>query len=102
MALKRVMAKLGNMRKAADFIVYPKSTDDTSKNLIIQSDSRICKFDVETGKGLLSANKRGAGFMHLHPVLGATVIDVPSDVIEAAKAATPKSGDEIGPGVRIL
>ena len=89
--MQRITAKLGNMRKAADWVVYPASRTGESAS-----------FDPATGKGLLSkAKPNGAYFMHLSKFMGATEVVVPADVIAAATAARPKSGDEIGPGVTI-
>jgi hypothetical protein len=100
----RITAKLGNMRKPAEWVVYPVRTNQPAEdtNLLIQSDTRIASFDPATGKGMLSkAKPNGAYFLHLTKFMGATEITVPADVIAAAIAAQPKSGDEIGPGVTI-
>jgi hypothetical protein len=102
--MKSVIAKLGNMRKSTDWIVYPQSrtADRDATTLIIQSNSRICEFDAATGAGMLSAHRTsGAYFIHLSPLLGATPITVPAEVIAAVLDAQPKSGDRIGPGVTI-
>lgn len=95
-----ITAKLGNMRKAVDWTVYPKAkdpADDGSARMItIQSDSRIAQFNSQTGVGMLSAHKSGgAYFLHLNAFLGATAITVPADIIAAALTAQPKSGDKI-------
>lgn len=102
MAIKRIMAKLGNMRKEADFVVYPnRGGDADNTKLLIQSDHRICEFDPTTGKGMLSKNKSHACFADLMPFLGAMEVIVPADVIAAAIDAKPKSGDRIGANVFI-
>jgi hypothetical protein len=65
--MKSVIAKLGNMRKSTDWIVYPQSrtADRDATTLIIQSNSRICEFDAATGAGMLSAHRTsGAYFIH--------------------------------------
>lgn len=104
--MKSVIAKLGTMRKSTDWIVYPRrkiaGSDDYATTLLIQSNSRICEFDAATGAGMLSAYRStGAYFIHLSPLLGATPITVPAEVIAAVLDAQPKSGDRIGPGVTI-
>lgn len=108
--IKRVIAKLGTMRKTVDWIVYPQQSVRNTQTgavapltptVIIQSDRRICAFDPSTGRGILSADYRGANFAHLNKSLGATDIVVPPDVIMAVLAAQPKSGDSIGPGVYV-
>ena len=102
MRVTRITAKLGTMRKPAEFIVYPVRTNQTDRNLLIQSDTRIASFDPVTGRGVLSrARPNGAYFIHLSPALGATEVTVPADVIAAARGAQPRSGDEIGPGVYV-
>lgn len=94
--MKRITAKLGNMRKAKDWVVYPASKGTGDTLTTIQCDTRIAAFDAATGDGWLSANKSsGAYFVHLSPALGATKITVPADVIAAALDAQPKSGDTI-------
>lgn len=103
MRITRITAKLGTMRKAADWVVYPAERAMDGKTVtVIQSASRIAAFDTATGEGMLSKYRSGgAYFMHLNPMLGATPITVPAEVIAAAIEARPKSGDEIGPGVYI-
>lgn len=96
--LKKIHAKLGTMRKAVDWVVYP---DQRNGQVIIQSDKRIAAFDPATGEGLLSASHNYAAFVHLTPLLGAKPIKVSQEVIAEVLAAQPKSGDAIGPGVYI-
>lgn len=96
--MRSVTAKLGTMRKAVEWTVYPRNSATSS--VIIQSDHRIAEFDPATGAGWLSVHKpNGAYFMHLNKFLGATVVAVPREVIDAALAAVPLPGEEIGPGV---
>jgi hypothetical protein len=57
--------KLEGWRKTQDFIVYPKSRDDTDKEIQIQSSKRIGRLDLETGEGKMSASyPSGAYFAH--------------------------------------
>lgn len=107
--IRQISAKLGNMRKAADWVVYPNASPspnaggvDGALVIQIQSDHRIAQFNSVTGRGWLSKHKsNGAYGPDLLPILGATPVVVPADVIAAALDAKPKSGDEIGPGVYI-
>jgi len=99
-----VTAKLGNMRKEARFIVYPRPTNvgDDYKDITIQSDKRICRFNPETRKGLLSSGKGGhPGFHTLHPALGAMEVEIPQTLIDEILAHQPKKGDEVAPGLLI-
>jgi hypothetical protein len=47
--------KFSGMRNPQDFIVYPMQ--DSGPNITIQSDHRFGQIDLETGKGVLSANR---------------------------------------------
>ena len=93
----RFMAKLGNMRKEADWIVYPNRTNGDNSKILIQSDKRICEFDPTTRKGMLSSGKGGhPGFMMLSKFMGAMEIEVPEEVVALALAHKPQSGDTLG------
>ena len=97
--MRHVNAKLGNMRKAAEFVVYPRA--DATKPVVIQSDKRIACFDPVTGAGRLStACPNGAYFLPLS--LGATPFVASPELIAECLAAAPKAGEEIGPGVRTM
>jgi hypothetical protein len=57
--------KLKGMRKAQDFIVYPITAEDADKPIMVQSETRIGKIDLETGRGLMSkSHPNGAYFVH--------------------------------------
>jgi hypothetical protein len=73
---RQVIAKLGNMRKPQQFIVYPRKNGE---NITIQSDKSIASFDPHTGLGYL--NTKGSYFMHLHPALGAVSYTFPHDLV---------------------
>jgi hypothetical protein len=92
--MKRIMAKLGKMRRAAEFCVYPAQKDG---RITIQSDKRIAVFRNDgNNRGMLSKHcSDGAYFIHLSPMCGATEVDIPQEVIDAAIDAMPQSGDVI-------
>ena len=98
----QITAKLGNMRKAVDWTVYPAQKDS---RIVIQSSSRIAAFagpqnSIPQGMCLLSKRQPGgAYFLHLSSLCGAKLVPLPDDVRDAAIAAQPKSGDHIGHGV---
>lgn len=96
-----ITAKLGKMRKAVRWIVYPALKDG---RIQIQSDKRIALFSNDgSNRAILSKHiSSGAYGVHLSPACGATVVDIPQDVIDAALAVQPQSGDRIGPGVLVL
>ena len=92
----RVKAKLGTMGRAADFVVYPRREDEP-RAVILQSSSRICRFDAVTGEGVLSRRcPNGAYFVHLSRMAGAEPVTVPKGVINAALEIRHHKGQEIG------
>ena len=94
-----ITCKLGNMRKAVEWSVYPPGRMDDSNRLLIQCDKRIALIDIEKKKVILSSGKGGhPGFHALNPRLGAKLYDCPQEVIDAAKEAQPQPGDTIGNG----
>jgi hypothetical protein len=97
MAIRRAMAKFGNMRKMEDFIVYPRPTNvgPEYNTLTIQSSHRIAKFDATTGVGLLSAYRSGGAYFH-DLLFNTMPITVPADLLKQFNDAQPKSGDVIG------
>jgi hypothetical protein len=80
--LKQV--KLGSMRKARDWTLYPQSEADKTNNcIIIQCNNRIARVNLDTKRALLSDGKGGhQGFIKLSPLMGATAEVVPDAVIE--------------------
>ena len=101
--VRSVSLKLGNMRKAEEFVVYPASRTVGGEPLtMIQSSHRIATLDPATGKGLLSAYRaNGAYFLHLNPMFRPMPITVSAEVLAEILGARPNSGDEIGPGVYV-
>lgn len=95
---KHITCKLGNMRKEADFVLYPQNADSPHL-VLIQSDKRCCRVDLQTNKGLLSDGKGGhPGFIQLSPQLGAKLIEVPADIVERLKALV-NNQPQVGPVV---
>lgn len=83
-----IEAKLGNMRKAQEFIVYPFAEGEVEFK--IQSDQRIARINIETGKGVLSKGRsNGAYGIDLMPIRGAMEIDVPAEIAEKLKGLAP-------------
>ncbi len=68
--MSSINLKLDKMRKEDSFSIYPVAKGDNT--VIIQSDSRIGEFNLETGIGVLSPRiAGGAYFMHLAKFMGA-------------------------------
>ena len=85
MVFRDITCKLGNMRKPAEFTVYPNNPEDTE--ITIQSDKRIAKVNLTTKTAILSDGKGGhQGTPKLMAILGATTVAVPDDVIEQLTA----------------
>jgi len=85
MGVKNVTGKLGNMRKAVEWVLYPQTADEPHI-VIIQSERRIAQVNLTTGLAVLSTGKGGHnGFMHLSPALGATSVNVPPEMLAELK-----------------
>lgn len=84
--MKRVSAKLGNMRKPQDFIVLPVKRGDDPL-LMIQSDKSIGIFNYRTGEGRL--NTKGCYSPHLAM---AKPFNFPMDFVAACLEAAPSLG----------
>lgn len=52
------------MRKPQDFITYPLSANNEAKEIVIQSDKRIGRLSLETGKGRMSQNHANGAYNH--------------------------------------
>lgn len=90
--MAKLIGKLGSMRKEVDWILYLRdSSAMEGKYVIIQSDKRIAKVFLETGKAILSDGKGGhQGFLKLQKGNGNVVVQVPEKLIEDLKALLPK------------
>lgn len=85
MAFRNITCKLGNMRKAQEWVLYPQSADSLH-SITIQCDNRIARVDLNTGKAMLSSGKGGhQGHVMLSRAMGATEVVVPADVIAKLK-----------------
>ena len=102
--MKKVIFKIGNMRKAVDWVVYPpnqtESQDDPT--LFIQSDKRALNINLKTKKGMLSNGKGHPGFHSTTRFMGAVEVDIPDEIIDMCKAAQPQRGDSIGSGDTVI
>lgn len=88
---KLVIAKLGNMRKPQEFVVYPTSDKG---NVIVQSDKSIGAFDIKTGDGVL--NTKGCYFPHLNQICGAVPFTFPTEFVLQCIGKQYDEGDLIG------
>lgn len=100
--VQTVSAKIGNMRKPQDFVVYPKQVSPNSpagnnETLTVQSDTVIAKFDIKTGIGIYANQPGGAYFITL--AIKGKPLTVPPDILAAFIAAQPKSGDTMAGGI---
>lgn len=85
MAFQEVVGKIGNMRKAVEWVIYPN--DGTKPTRLIQSDNRIAQVNLETGRVLLSDGKGGhQGFFKLSPGQGAKWYDCPQEMLDKIKS----------------
>lgn len=81
-----VDAKLGTMKKAANFTVCPKSSGDNTSEVTIQSDKRIARVNLDTGRVVVSDGKGGhPGFHKLLAMCGAKEYDCPPELLAFLK-----------------
>lgn len=93
---RHVTGKMGNMRKVVEWTVYPTQGED-DRNRTIQSDSRIAKINLDTGKAVLSKGRKGAAFIDLMAIRGATEVDCPQDIIDQLNNLDADHGTQSGP-----
>jgi len=99
--MKRVMVKIGKMRKADECVVYSELRNGL---IFIQGDRLVAMIDPESGKTILNHNT-GSTYptsWHLvgnHKNTYSVVIE--QDLIAEILEAQPRSGDAIGGGVYI-
>jgi hypothetical protein len=89
--------KITGMRKPQEFSVYPITKDDSGKIITIQSDTRIGKIDLDTGRGVMSqSHSNGAYFVHfqMDNLTPFTVSESDLEKIKARIFAT--AGDNVG------
>lgn len=76
--------KLGSMKRAQEFILYPFNKD--SESWVLQADNYIVRV-YPTGDAMLSARQaHHASFAHLNPVMGAKPIKVDSEILDKLKS----------------
>ena len=71
--------KFEGMKKEQDFIIYPCSATDDQ--VLLQSDKRIIRVELSTGKAILSKGGRCYA-PDLHPLRGAKMISLDRGVID--------------------
>lgn len=98
--MREVSIKIGNMRKAQDFVIYP---DTGSGKLTLQSKDCIISVNVLTGEAKWVRQRGGAYFSHLiiGGDLGNGTCVFTQDELLSLKDVQPKVGDKIGSGVFI-
>jgi hypothetical protein len=84
---KKVVGKLGNMRKSVEWTVLPmKKTKEDRDQVLIQCERRIARVDLKIGTATLSDGKAShPGFITLSPGLGATTVPTPPALLEALR-----------------
>lgn len=69
-----IVLKVGNMRNEQIFTIYPYSGGDT---ILLQSDKRIIRLNLKTGKGIINPKneQNGAYGHHLYNAIGCEVLN---------------------------
>jgi len=103
--VREVIFKIGNMRTAVPWVVYPHTYSSSHfpyNTMFLQGDKRALTIDLTTKKGMLSNGKAYPGFATTQPSLGGTEVDVSDEIIALCTESQSKSGNEfVGACVRI-
>lgn len=92
MPFQHVNGKLGNMRKAVEWVVYP-ALDAEQRSRVIQSDRRVARVDLDSGKAVVSDGKGGhPGFHKLTSFMGATECECPEEILTALRELPTQVG----------
>jgi len=87
---KHIKGKFPGMRKEVEWTITPVS--NTEDHIVtIQSDKRIARIDLKSGKAMLSKSGRTT-FVDLNPARGAKEVDVPKDMIKELEKIGPQKG----------
>jgi len=90
--------KIGSMRKAQDFVVYPVSKGDDS--IMIQSDTRIGRINMSNGMGKMSqSHSSGAYGVHLSMDKLIPFQLEPSQLLELKEELAKTAGKNVGSSV---
>lgn len=92
---REIDLKLGNMRKAQSFLMYPN--DPSADRARLQSDNRCLIVDLTSGKGLLSKSVANyPRFEHCAPAVGGMFVDVGAEVLSRLQTMSAQgSGSEV-------
>ena len=89
--------KITGMRKPQSFIVYPISKDDSGDIITIQSETRIGKIDLSTGRGLMSqSHSNGAYFVHFQMDKKTSFVLSDNDLKNLKEHINKTSGASVG------
>ena len=89
--------KIAGMRKPQSFIVYPINKDDSADIITIQSETRIGKIDLSTGRGLMSqSHANGAYYIHLQMDKKTPFTISESDLEKLKMQIFKTAGDNVG------
>ncbi len=86
--IKSVRWKLGNMRKDADWTIYPRPSAEDPE-VTIQCEKRIARINLETKQGLVSNGKHGhPGFYVLSPMFNPIPITLTDEQVAELREKT--------------
>ena len=95
MPTQHITCKLGSMRKAKSWILYPSQTE-SDQRVKIQCDARIALIDLNEKKDIVSDGKKSHNCnIGLQPALGAKLVDVSDEIINELKEKLGKN--HVGP-----
>ena len=74
-------AKLGTMRKAVQWVIYPQN--DNKDEVSVQCDRYFARFNLHTGKGMISTSQNYPTSLHISKALGGKEFRVDDETLKA-------------------
>ena len=93
---RSITLKLGKMRKAQDFTIYPDFTNvENNTEYQIQSDTYIARINKKTGEGVLAGPHSGGAYSHHLSAFNPKrqTVKLTAEQLEEIAGKQPKSGD---------
>lgn len=100
--MKTVIAKIGNMRKPQEFVVYPAKTGENNNIISVQADTVFARIDITSGRAIVANVPNSTHVNSSHLATHGKVYVIPADILTLFIQAQPKQGDTIANGIGII